>query len=233
MSEINDILEKIKNGELTAEEAAEKIKSLNSDDNKSDLNLSKMDILEEISTGKITADEGVTKMESEIDSDSIDETEPLLNYPSTEELEIYKRWWQVPWIIGLVVTVGSFNGMISIIRNLGHVNFWFFLLMLPLLIGGLILALTWPSDNKPWVHVSIQSRTGSKKMRISVPIPLHFTTWILKISRNFVPPKVRDSLDPDLIETIFNEIAKGKRTGNPFLVHVDEGTGDIVDIYIG
>jgi hypothetical protein len=233
MSEINDILNKIQTGEVTPEEAVELIENLKNKDSKPATEKSTMEILKSIESGDLSAADGISIMRSVKDKPLHEEESTPSSLPSDKEIKRFERWWHYPWIIGLVIFIGTGIGMNSIAHDPG-INFWFFLLIIPLLLGLLILLLTWPSDNKPWVHVRVRNtKDDHPNVKISIPLPMVFTSWALKIGKNFMPIEISEKLDVESIEMIFDEIKNGKKTGNPFHVHVDEGDGEIVDVYIG
>ena len=233
MSEINDILDKIQTGDLSPKEAVILIEELKKDKSKTSSNKSTMEILKGIETGEFSTSEGLSMINTQ-ESESIQTEETVrAELPTSEEIQNIERWWQIPWIVGLVFFIGSGLGMISIVQSQQGVNFWFFLLIIPLLIGGFILLLTWPSDNKAWIHVLIKNRSSQQsKIKISVPLPIVFTSWSIKVAKNFMPLHISEKIDLDIIDLLFSELANGKNTGNPFHVHVDEGD-EIVDVYIG
>jgi hypothetical protein len=233
MSEINDILEKIQTGEVSPEEAVELIENLKNNGSKPVPKKSTMDILKSIESGDLSAADGIKIMKSAKAEYNQEEKSPPVSLPSDEEIKRFEKWWRYPWIIGLVIFIGTGLGMNSIVHDPG-INFWFFLLIIPLLLGLLILLVTWPSENKAWVHVRVKNtKDDHPNVKISIPLPMVFTSWALKIGKNFIPIEISEKLDVETIELLFDEIKNGKKAGNPFHVHVDEGDGEIVDVYIG
>ncbi len=192
-----------------------------------------MEILKSIESGEISTHDGISMMnkkDEEIDVD-IDTSSDLL--PSQDELNEHEKWWRIPWIIGLTIFIGTGMGMNSIAMNYGF-NFWFFLMLIPLFAGTFLLVLTWPSDDRPWVHIFVKN-TGrhNNKVKISIPLPVTFTSWIFKFGLKFVPMNFKNNFDEETIDLIFQELKDGKRTGNPLHVHVNDNESEIVDIYIG
>ncbi len=234
MSEINDILEKIQSGDLSPEEAVSLIEKLKKENSEVSSQKSTMDILKEIETGELSTSEGISMINTQKPIEILPEETFQAEMPTPEEIQNIEKWWRIPWMVGLVLFIGSGLGMNSIVQASQGVNFWFFLLILPLLLGIMILFLTWPSENKPWIHIIIKDSNSKKtKVKISIPLPMKFTSWMFKFGKSFMPLHISEKIDANSIELIFSEIAEGKRTGNPFHIHVDDEDEDIVDIYIG
>lgn len=232
MSEINQILDKIQTGEVSPEDAVELIENLKNGNSETAKMKNTMDILKGIESGELSPSDGISKLGKASDDKTYQEATPE-DLPTPEELQNIEKWWRIPWYIGLSIFIGSGMGISSISQNYGF-NFWVFLLLLPLLIGFFILVLTWPIESKPWVHVRVRDSKSNKiKVNISIPVPINFASWIFKFSRIFIPDKISDKIDQDVIENTFAELADGKNAGNPFHVHVDDGGSEIVDVYIG
>jgi len=231
MSKINDILDKIQKGEVSPEEAVELIEELKNVNSNPEKNT--MEILKGIESGEISTTNGISMIKSDKKKPSFHIDEDFNELPSDEELRKVEKWWRFPWLFALVITIGTGMGMNSIAQQYGF-NLWFFLLIIPLLIGLLLLVITWPSENRAWVHVRVKnSIENGSNVNISVPLPILFTSWVFKLIRNFLPIEVSEKIDAETIEMLFSEMDKGKKSGNPFHVHVDQGDGEIVDVYIG
>ena len=130
-----------------------------------------------------------------------------------------RRLWQIPLWIGIVIIVLSALGMYAIMRGAG-MNFWFYFLLLPLLLGVLILALAVGSRQARWLFVDVHHKSGVRPRRIFLgfPLPLKFTAWFL---RTF------GSMIPNLRNTNVDEVIQVLETGfigpEPLIVNVDEG----------
>lgn len=231
MSEINKILDKIQTGEISPEDAVKLIEDLKNGEATKDSLKSTMDILKSIETGELTASDGISMMNKEEEQGFHKELNTTF-LPSQLELKESEKWMRIPWFFGLGLFIGTGMWMNNIAMNYG-LNFWFFLLIFPLITGALILALTWPSDDRPWVHVYIKDvKNDNKTVNLSIPLPVTFTSWVFKFGLNFTPLSIKEKIDEETIDLIFTELKDSKRTGNPLHIHVDESNSEIVDIYI-
>ena len=62
-------------------------------------------------------------------------------------------------------------------------NFWFFFLMIPLLIGVLFIALGASGQTSRWLYVNVDRRNahdGSRNITLRFPLPLGLTAWFLR-----------------------------------------------------
>jgi hypothetical protein len=145
-----------------------------------------------------------------------------------------RRFWQIPLWIGILITVLSAAGMYAVLRGPG-LNFWFFFLLLPLLLGVLVIVLAVGSHKARWIFIDVQQKPGERPEHIFLgfPIPLGLTAWFLRTFGNRIPG-LRDS------EMKMDEVSQFLKTGfssqEPFIVDVDEregGDGERVKVYIG
>ena len=208
-------------------------------------------VLKMIADGKITPEEGLTLMQA-LDQDSpakiptpapeVPVGEVPTNAASVKKpgLEVdpriehvkstVRRLWQIPLWIGIGITVLSALGMYAVLRGPG-MNFWFYFLLLPLLLGVAITALAAGSRQARWIFVDVHQKPGERPHRIFLgfPLPLKLTAWFLHTFGQWIPQLRRTNVDEviQVIETGF--------TGNePLIVNVDEGNqGERVRVYIG
>jgi len=233
MSDINKILDKIQTGDITPEDAVKMIEELKNGDSTKNSKKSTMEILKSIESGEISTHDGISMMNKKDDDVDVHVETSSTFKQTPEELQALEKMWRIPWIIGLGIFIGTASGMNSIAMNYGF-NFWFFLLILPLIIGVFILAVTWPSEDRPWVNVFVKE-AGNKRniVKVSVPLPVKFTSWAFNFVMLFLPLNIKDKIDADAIDQILLELKNGTSSGNPLHVHVDENGSEIVDIYIG
>ena len=147
---------------------------------------------------------------------------------------IARRYWQIPLWIGIVILVASALGMYAILTGPG-MNFWFFCLMAPLLLGVLVMAIAAGSRHARWLFVDVQQKPGDKPQRIFLgfPLPLKFTAWFLRTFKNKIPNLKRELGDKP-IEEIIEVMDQSFTSEEPLVVNVDEGEeGEKVRVYIG
>ena len=147
---------------------------------------------------------------------------------------IARRYWQIPLWIGIVILVASALGMYAILTGPG-MNFWFFCLMTPLLLGVLVMAIAAGSRHARWLFVDVQQKPGEKPQRIFLgfPLPIRFTAWFLRTFRSAIPDLDREMKDKP-IDKFVELIDQGFTSEEPLVVNVDEGEeGEKVRVYIG
>ena len=145
------------------------------------------------------------------------------------EIKKWRRWWWVPLAVGIVITVASGLLMFLAYQKSGF-GFWFACLWFPLLLGVVVLSLGAASRTMRWLHVRIHQEPGEwpQTIAISMPVPLRFVAWILRIFRPYIPHMDNTSLDE-----VFLALEKTS-SDQPFYVKVDEGgSGEKVEVFIG
>lgn len=145
-----------------------------------------------------------------------------------------QRLWQIPLWIGMVITIASAAGMYFILRGPG-MNFWFYFLMLPMLVGVGIMALAVGSHKARWIFVDVQQKPGERPQRIFLgfPLPLKFAAWFLRTFRHWIP-----SLDRGMgtvnVDEIIEIFETGMGSDGSIIAHVDEGKdGERVRVFLG
>jgi hypothetical protein len=218
----------------------------------------RLQILEMIEKGVITASEGVRLLNSlqgepeEAASPQFSQTvsstaqsspkpEVVVDEPVSEsktsptpfeldsETKKWRRWWWVPLTVGIIITVVSGLLMFLAYQRSGF-GFWFACLWFPLLLGVIIISLAATSRTMRWLHVRIHQEPGERPqtIAISMPIPIRFVAWVLRVFKPHIPNMDKTSLDEVIL-------ALDKTSPDqPFYVKVDEGeTGEKVEVYIG
>jgi hypothetical protein len=145
-----------------------------------------------------------------------------------------RRFWQIPLWIGIMITVGTALGMYFILRGPG-MNFWFFCLTAPLLLGVLVMATAAGSRKARWIFVDVQQKPGERPQRIFLgfPLPLKFTAWFLRTFKNKIPD-LKNEIGDKPIEEIIEVMDQSFTSDEPLVVNVDEGEdGEKVQVYIG
>ncbi len=146
-----------------------------------------------------------------------------------------ERLWQIPLWIGIGITVLSALGMYLIMRGPG-LNFWFYFMILPILLGVLIIVLAVGSHKAHWLFVDIEDKDTEdghpRRIFFGFPVPLRFIAWFFKTFRRWIP-NLESEFSGVSVDEIVNMVESGIRT-NPVIVHVDEGEGgDKVKVYLG
>lgn len=149
-------------------------------------------------------------------------------YPEVKRLKEFKRWWLLPFGLGLFLTVMGAIWMYLGYESKGFAwGFW--LSWLPFMLGVAIMALASLSSKSKWLHVRIREKKPGRHTNISLsfPVTLKATRWIFS---NFGG---RISAKHDIpIESIFDVLDKDLDGEEPFYVHVDDEDEE-VEVFIG
>jgi hypothetical protein len=211
-------------------------------------NNERLEILEMIQRGTISAQEGLKLIEALGETqDNLDEeyllakarleggTDPKVGDrfdppPVLEDLEKWKKWWIIPFWIGLGITVfGSF--LMYWAWSAKGIGVGFILAWIPFLIGVGVLVLGWNSRTGPWLHLRIQQKPGEKPGRIAIsfPLPIRFFAWSLRTFGNLIP-----GLSGTGVDEIILALGESSQAETPLFIDVNEGDeGEQVKIYIG
>lgn len=201
-------------------------------------------ILQMVEEGKISAEEAASLMRA-LDEDSAEdavdayEAETASGFESSAEsateFEDVKarvhRFAMIPLWVGVAIAVLSAWGIFSIQQNAG-VNFWFFCLMFPLMLGVLLIAIGSAGQGTKWLYVNVDRRYASdwpKNITLGFPLPLGLTAWFMRSFGHNISGIKKDQVDG--IVEVLN--ATGE-SDEPFIVNVDDDDdGDRVQVYIG
>jgi len=201
-------------------------------------------ILQMVEAGKISAQEAASLMRA-LDEDAhavqaemeVFQAESASAFegnaaPEFEEVKSRaRRFAMIPLWIGVFIAVMSAWGLYSIQQSAG-MNFWFFCLMVPLLLGVLLIALGAGGQGSKWLYVNVDRREAHdwpQNITLGFPLPLGLTAWFL---RNF-GHNIRGMGKTNVDEIIQVLDATGK-SGAPFIVNVhDDEDGEHVQVYIG
>ena len=143
----------------------------------------------------------------------------------------WRSWWWIPLTVGIGITVFSGLFMLLAYQESGF-GFWFACLWIPFLFGIVVITLSAASRTARWLHVRIHQEPGEwpQTIAISLPLPIRFTAWIMRIFR----PHIHiDGMEQANLDEVFLALEKTSPE-QPFYVKVDEGdSGENVEVYIG
>jgi hypothetical protein len=207
-------------------------------------------IFDMIEAGQITAEEGLRLInamagsqndpaDQDVTGEVVDSTkvssEDILEAPShpipeeeMQRMKKLKRWWVLPFGLGLLITILGSIWMVSGYMNSG-LGWGFWLAWLPFLLGIGVMAVSFRSSQSVWVHVRVKQKPGEKpqQINISLPLPVTITRWVFSTFGDRIP-----GLTNQQGESI-SEIIKNLSPDEPFYVHVDEDDGEEVEVFIG
>lgn len=206
-------------------------------------------VLKMIEDGKISPEDGLKLMQA-LDQDMPEDANPApqvaaasgseepRSEPSGMETDpkidsiksTVRRFWQIPLWIGIGIIILSAAGMYGLIQA-GNLNFWFYCLVAPLLLGVLSIAAAVGSRTARWIFVDVQQKPGERPQRIFLgfPLPLKLAAWFLRTFGHKI-----DDLKNTNVDEVIQVIEAGFSGDEPLIVNVDEGEdGERVKVYIG
>jgi len=208
------VLDMVEQGQISAEEGLRLINAMGGQDNppsesvNHEVNVVAQDIID-VSNGEETS-------------------QPQIPQEELDRMKRLKRWWVLPFVIGLVITILGAVWMYMGYSTKGF-GFGFWLSWIPFLLGVFITAVSFQSSHGVWLHVRINQKPGETPQRIaiSLPIPISLTRWVVSSFGDRIP----GMRDQPVAE--YSEILKNISPEEPFYVHVNEGDGEEVEVFIG
>ena len=201
-------------------------------------------ILQMVEEGKISAEEAASLMRA-LDEDSAEEQVEVYDAetdsgfegsessaPEFEEVKARAlRFAAIPLWIGIAIAVLSAWGIFAIQQNAG-INFWFFCLMFPLMLGVLLIAIGSAGQGSKWLYVNVDRRYADdwpKNITLGFPLPLGLTAWVMRtFGYNF------GGMNKAQVDGIIEVLSATGKSDAPFIVNVDDDDdGDRVQVYIG
>jgi hypothetical protein len=208
----------------------------------------RLEILDMIQKGSISAQEGLGLIEAlEKSLNDIDENPPMDTFnsapspepydgsentlqPSADDLNKWRQWWIIPFWLGIGITVSG-GGLMYWAWSAKGVGIGFILSWIPFLLGVSLSVLGWNSRTGPWLHIRIQHRPDqeTKRIAISLPLPVHFFAWSLRNFGHFIP-----GLNATGLDEIILALKDSAQAAEPLSINVQDGTdGEQVQVYIG
>jgi len=189
-------------------------------------------ILQMVADGKLTPEEAsallsaldATDEEEEMlaDSDDIEASPPI-------EAPRFGNVWLIPLYVGLTLFV---CGALAVYPLYESSQSWLLIVCgWPLFFIGLLTMLAaWFVRKSRWIHVRISNADGTpRNIKISLPIPLGLTAFILRIVSRFVPQLQHTNIDEVIVA-----LNEGWKQDAPLVVDVQDGKdGERVQVYIG
>jgi len=215
------ILEMIEKGIISAEEGVRLLNSLQGEPAEETPSI----------TGSVPAPSASASPEPEVIEEPLTPPAKSASVPFDfdEGIKRWRRWWWVPLTVGIVITVASGSLMYLAYQKSGF-GFWFACLWFPLLLGVLVISLGAASRTTRWLHVRVHQEPGEwpRTIAISLPVPIRFVAWVLRVFKPHIPNMDNANLD-ELILALEKTSPE-----QPFYVKVDEDeSGEKVEVYIG
>jgi hypothetical protein len=203
------ILQMVQDGKISAEQAASLMRALDADTDPQGAEAE----LEVIEAGPGSGDERNDASEFE------------------EVKSRARRFAMIPLWIGVFIAVMSAWGIYSVQQSAG-VNFWFFCLLVPLLLGVLLIVLGAGGEGSKWLYVNVDRRNAQdwpRNITLGFPLPLGLTAWFL---RNF--GKYIHGMEKTNVDEIIQILDATGKSGAPLIINAnDNEDGEHVQVYIG
>lgn len=209
------ILDMVEQGQISAEEGLQLIKVMDSG-RKQPQNNGTDTVEAAIEVADVVPEQDGESAASRIPEDEL------------QRMKRLKRWWVLPFGIGLLITTLGAIWMYMGYTDNGF-GFGFWLAWLPFLLGILIVAVSFQTSRSVWLHVRVKQAPGSspERIAISLPIPLSITRWVFSTFGRKIP-----GLKDQPIEE-YSEILNNLSPESPFYVHVNDDDGEEVEVFIG
>ena len=201
-------------------------------------------ILQMVQDGKISAEQAASLMRAlDADADPAESEVEVLeagasfssersDAPEFEEVKARaRRFAMIPLWIGVFISVGSAWAIYAVQQSAG-INFWFFCLLVPFLLGVLLIVLGAGGPSSKWLYVNVDRRKandGPRNITLGFPLPLGLTAWFLRTFGH----SIRGMQNTNVDEIIQILDATGK-SGAPLIINAnDNDDGEHVQVYIG
>ncbi len=200
------ILQMVADGKITAEEAANLMRTLEE-----------------------SAEEEIQVIEPPTDSWSREK----IDAPEFEEVRRRASRFSKGFLgLGILFTVLSAWAMFSIQQNNG-LNFWFFCFTMPLILGVMLISLGAGAKSSRWLYVNVDRTNAEdwpRKISIAFPLPLGLASWFIRNFGQYI-----DGFKKTSVDEIINTINLAKTITEPLIVNVDESDkgGERVQVFIG
>jgi len=203
-------------------------------------------ILQMVAEGRISADEAAKLMRA-LEEDSAEAEIEVIETgtgpgfegsgKSAPEFEAVKararRFALIPLWAGIFVTVMSAWIIYAIQQNVG-VNFWFYCMILPLMLGVLLIALGAGGRSSKWIYVDVDRRNakpgdGPRHITLGFPLPLSLVAWFFRTFGHNI-----QGMSKGRVDGIIQMMEVTRESGEPLIVNVDDSEdGEHVQVFIG
>ena len=207
------ILQMVEDGKISAAEAATLMRTLDED-------------AAEVEVEAIESDSAAS-FESDASSES-----RQAEAPEFDEIKARaRRFSSIPLWIGVFITVLSAWAIYTIQQNAG-VNFWFYCMTLPLMLGVLLIALGAGGQSSRWIYVDVDRRDvapgdGPRHITFGFPMPFGLVEWFFKTFGHNI-----NGMNKSRVDGIIQMMHATKNSKEPLLVNVDDRNAR-VQVFIG
>jgi hypothetical protein len=193
----------------------------------------RLDVLKKIKAGQLSTDEALQLLDT-LNEQVPPGQQPIVPVEQTSRADHpdVAAWWIYPTAAGAVImAVGAplmalgFTGRAAM--------FWALCCgWIPFLFGLAVLTVGVWSHSARWLHLRIENTyTGTRRVALSLPLPLTLGVWILRLIRPFVPQLNETAVD-ELIAAVHEAWREGDDA--PIFIEVqDDDNGERVTVYVG
>lgn len=208
-----EILDMIERGELSAEDGMRLIRAMGP--------IQSTDIVDNAEPS--STNPAATPVMGEV----LEAESPRISEEEQHRMKQLKRWWLLPFGIGLLITALGAIWMYTGYINRGF-SWGFWLAWIPFILGVFVVAVSFQTSRSVWLHLRIKQKPGEKPERISIslPLPITLTKWFLTVFGSRVP-----GLKDQPIGNI-SEILEDISPDDPFYIQVNDDD-ERVEIFIG
>ncbi len=227
------ILEMIESGRITPEEGLNLLQALGDAQDQDDQALQEGDLPESDAASEPTPTSPAAAPTNSANSVAVD-PEVISAEPTAPEIKPdfarFRRIAMIPLWSGVVITVLGGVLMYQALQSRG-LGFWFVCASAPFILGLAVVILAWQARTARWLHLRIKQKSGERprNIHLSLPLPLGFIAWLLRMVRGKIAGLENTSVDEVLIA-----LGHSTNPDEPLYIHVDENDGgEEVQIYIG
>jgi hypothetical protein len=214
------ILQMVEEGKISAEEAQSLMRALDEDADEASREAAEAEI-------EVIESRAGSGYENDASSGS-----RRVDAPEFEEIKARaRRFAFIPLWIGVFITVFSAWIIYSIQQSSG-VNFWFYCMMLPLLVGVLLIALGAGGPSSRWLYVDVDRRNaapgdGPRHITLGFPVPFGLVTWFFETFGHNI-----SGMNQGQVDGIVQMMHATRDSKEPLMINVDDDDAR-VQLYIG
>lgn len=190
-----------------------------------------MTILQQLEDGEIDAQEALRLFESEPQQSATADAVTTTRTPD-QAIQKWKRWWLLPFGIGVGVTVLGAALMYSALNTWG-VGFGVFFASLIFFGGVIIMALGGWARTARWVHVRVDTGKDEypRHIAISFPISAQVVSWGLRFAAKRKNVNASDKLRA--VSEVIAMLDQGVSPDAPLYVEANDEGKEHVQVFIG
>lgn len=153
------------------------------------------DILSKVQNKEMSVEEAASRIAALEEGETPPES-PVAAPVMDEEIRPDIGWVRYAWLAIFLVGVVIFilGAVLMAWAQSGGHPFWFCFSWLPFALGLFVLFLGWWSQRARWLHVRVQEK-GGHQVAISMPLPLRFASWVLRVFGPWIPQLKEKNLD--------------------------------------